>query len=236
MKRTGSGILFGFFVIALGLFTSGCPLDCPGRFVIENPSVGVTGDSLHAGYGCICAGTGVYLPHALLAKGVDNYHVASYAVGGDRITEEIPLQYEPLMTAYPNVEILLVNGGANDLRYAESRGLLDAGMIQDIAQAMLDHLTVIDSDGKTAVVFTIPQLISIPLGMNQENMDNMNAAILELNAEYSNQAAAFGFPVFALDAMMDENPQVYYFDSIHLTCAAYEEMAGRMADLLEPLL
>jgi lysophospholipase L1-like esterase len=156
-------------------------------------------------------------------------------VGGATITWNIPSQYEDLKTAYPNVGIVLVNGGVNDVGNAEREGTLESSKVI-IKQAMLDYLTAVDNDGKTAVVYTIPYLISPPRLMTQENVDNMNDAIYELNVEFTMQAAGFGFPVFAMDAMMDENREGYYADWVHPTCEAYAKMGEILAVMIEPLL
>lgn len=232
MKKAIPGIIAA---AALGLSTLGCDLDCPEGILVDNPSVGVTGDSIQSGGGCLCGGTDLYLGHALMKRGIADYGVANFAAGGSTITGGIPPQYDHLKADYPNVDIVLVDGGVNDVESAEQNGTLEQS-IPVIEQAMLDYLTTINNDGKKAVVYTIPYLIAPTPRMTQENMDHVNVAIYELNAAFTIQALSFEFPVFALDAMMDENPEAYYADWIHPSCAAYGEIGERVAIMIEYLL
>ena len=233
MKRAILGILVA---VALGFVLSGCPKDCPEYLGHDDPLVGTTGDSILKDSGCLCGGGDLYVSQALLNRGLEDYQVVSFAVGGTKITGEIPQQYENLKTTYPNVDIVLVNGGANDLSRAEMRGMLDEDMIQGIAQEMSDYLTMIYSDARKAVVYTIPYLLAPPPTATREGMENINDAIYELNTAYITQADGLGFPVYALDAMMEESPEEYYADWIHPTCAAQKEMGERVAVMIDDLL
>lgn len=224
-------------ILALAAFSFvilGCPVECPEDLGHENPSVGVTGDSIHTSVGCFCGGTDLFLSHALLDKGLEEYQVASFAHGGGTLTGDIPSQYEILMTAYPDVDILLVNGGANDVLNAERRGTLESS-IPVIAQAMSNYLTNLHNDGKKAIVYRIPYFISPPNFMTQENVDHMNDAIYELNMAFTTQANGLNFSAFALDTMMEEDPELYYADWIHPSCFAHLEMADRVAVMIDYL-
>lgn len=232
MKRA---ILAVLALASMSVFIFGCPVECPEDLGHDNPRVGVTGDSIHSGGGCYCGGTDLFVSHVLLDRGLEDYQVVSFAYGGTTLTGAIPLQYEDLKAAYPEVDVVLISGGANDLGNAEKKGKLDESMIQLIEQAMSDYLTVIDNDGRKAVVYRIPYLIYPPPQMTEQNMDNINDAIYELNMAFTTQANGLGFPVFALDAMMDEDPEGYYADWIHPNCFALLEMAKRVAIMIEYL-
>ena len=233
MKRAIHGILVA---TAISVFILGCPGVCPEDLGFGDPLVGATGDSIHMGTGCSCGGVSLYLGHVLLDKGLEAYRVASFATSGGTLTGDVPSQYENLKAEYPDVDIVLVNGGTNDVFNAEKLGTLDENTILDIAEAIWAYLNTIDNEGKKAVVYRIPYFISPPNFMTQENVDNMNDAIYTLNMAFTAQAASLSFPVFALDAMMEEDPDEYYADWIHPTCAAQEEMAERVALMVDYLL
>jgi lysophospholipase L1-like esterase len=201
---------------------------CPEFLGDEQAEIATIGDSILSGGGSACknmpgnrGGMPLYLSELLEEQ------IFSEAVGGTTILPEtiydIPWQYEQVRLLRPSVQIIVVDGGYNDLFYAWQRGELTEEKVAAVSDAMDDLLSEISSEGYFAVAVGCH---------NNIELQDLDEPLETLRQDYAAYAAGFGFAYYNLHLLMQAH-QEYYYDSIHLNDLGHRAFAEAVREILE---
>ncbi len=208
-------------------------------------TIGCIGGSIMAGRGCWGQFSGMpdYLGEILGPE----ISITNSARGGSKIMAEgllqIPGQLASLIDKKPEINLILVIGGFNDLYYAlVRRDALTTEFVNDLIGAIYNLLyTEITGTGRSALIFTMPKLNGLPWNLDEKGADQFNAAIVTVNEAIEqmvieiNSSLEGQGPVeiifFDFAQFLEDNPE-YYKDHVHLNCEGYSEWASAIAELL----
>jgi lysophospholipase L1-like esterase len=156
-----------------------------------------------------------------LQKKVRNFAVGGSCVSDDspKCTGNFPTQYATAKAQVPNMNLVILDGGANDLQYECTDAELP-DCASDVAKTVIDVkalLMQIKADGKQPVYLGLYNIINVDL-------KKFNLALAALKAEISTFCAAEGITYIDLTPLFTNN-DYYFVDGVHPSNLGSETIA-----------
>jgi len=135
--------------------------DAPNSYSYAEMNIGCVGGSIMAGGGCWPNWYGMpgYLGEILGPE----IPIINNGVGGAQITADglfqIPWQLASLINYKPEINLIFIVGGFNDIYFAEANDALTSELVNDVIESIYNLLDKeITGTGRSALVFTIPPI------------------------------------------------------------------------------